>query len=101
MNCLNTPMRNLTWSFLLSVLCVVAVVAQSEISKSYPLPAWLFLLILSVLLIAGIVYYVSLGILAKRLGKSWITWIGLTVITKPFGPVVAYFLMRRLVLGQC
>jgi len=44
---------------------------------------------------SGVVFLVSLGILAARLGRSWKLWVGLTVIT-PFGPFIAYFMMRKL-----
>ena len=45
-------------------------------------------------------FYISLGILAARLGKSWIVWVGLTIIAKPIGTIVAYFRMRLLVNEQ-
>ena len=51
--------------------------------------------LLFTILASGTVFLVSLGILAARLGRSWKLWVGLTVIT-PFGPFIAYFMMRKL-----
>ena len=41
------------------------------------------------MLFGALVFYVALGMLARRLGKSPIVWVGLTVITTPIGPLVA------------
>lgn len=43
------------------------------------------------------VFWISLGTLAQRLGRSWIVWVGLTLLTKPIGPVVACIRMKILV----
>jgi len=48
-----------------------------------------------VLFASAISFYISLGLLAKRLGRSWIVWVGLTIITKPIGMFVAYFMMNQ------
>jgi hypothetical protein len=47
-----------------------------------------------VLAASGLAFYVSLGMLATYFGRSWIVWVGLTGITHPIGPIVAYFMMR-------
>jgi len=47
--------------------------------------------------VASIAFYVLLGTLAARLKRSVITWVGLSVITNPIGPIVAYFNMRGVV----
>jgi hypothetical protein len=44
--------------------------------------------------VGSLIFYVFLGMLARRLGKSWILWVGLTIITKPIGTIVAYLMMR-------
>jgi hypothetical protein len=49
---------------------------------------------LSVLATSGLAYYVVLGMLADHLGRNWIVWVGLTLITKPVGPFIAYLMMR-------
>jgi hypothetical protein len=41
-----------------------------------------------------LMFYISLGQLAARMGKSWITWVGLSFITSPVGPIVAYMALR-------
>jgi hypothetical protein len=47
-----------------------------------------------VLIIALLVFYAALGKLAKMLGRSWITWVFLTIAFSPLGLVVTYLLMR-------
>ena len=42
-------------------------------------------------------YYISLGMLAKRLGRRWLLWCGLTIASAPFGFLVSYFWMKNLV----
>src|SRR5688572_470292 len=46
------------------------------------------------------VWYLSLGIIASRLGKSWILWTGVTFITAPFGPPIAYARMNEAIKQQ-
>lgn len=53
----------------------------------------------AVILLIGLIvfsfgFYINLGMLAKNLGKSWITWVGLSFIFKPFGGIISYSLMR-------
>lgn len=86
----------LTWSLIVEVsgfvsLIVIAIVDTSE--DLLPLKIVCALAIFA----ATPPFYICLGILAKRLGRSWITWVGLTFITKPIGPFVAYFKIRNLV----
>lgn len=40
-------------------------------------------------------FYISLGLLATVLHRSWITWVGVSVMTTPLGGTVAYFVIRR------
>lgn len=54
-------------------------------------PITMFLVILMVA--AGPVWYTSLGMLAKRLGRRPLVWVGLSFVTSPIGPLVIFPLM--------
>ena len=56
-------------------------------------PESLSMPILGVALLFGFLYYVVLGILASKKNRSVITWVGLTVISSPFGHIISYPLM--------
>lgn len=96
---LSRPFQILTWSLAIAVASFVIAVASIVIANGEQIKGFAVFesILISAFLISGLVFYVSLGMLAKRLGRSWIVWIGLTFITKPIGPFVAYFRMRRLV----
>jgi len=49
-----------------------------------------------VMILLMILYYVYLGLLAKRLGERWYVWLGLAFITNLIGILASYFLIRRL-----
>jgi 4-amino-4-deoxy-L-arabinose transferase-like glycosyltransferase len=63
-------------------------------SHSGPLAA---LLAPAIIALGFTLFYISLGKLAKRLGRSWIVWVGLCILTKPIGPIVACIRMKMLV----
>ena len=46
-----------------------------------------------VIAVSGWSYLISLGLLAKRTGRSWMLWSGLAFITSPIGILVSYPLM--------
>lgn len=50
-----------------------------------------------VLLVSNIAYLVALGILAQRLGRSWIINCFMSLLLFPFGVIVSYLVMRRAV----
>ena len=93
---LSRPFQVLTWSFVVTVTCFVIVIMLASGEPTKGLSPFESIAILA-MVISGLTFYVSLGMLAKRLGRSWIVWVGLTFITKPIGPFVAYFRMRHLV----
>lgn len=93
---LSRPFQVLTWSFVVTITSIVMLVmlAGGEQTKGIsPLEG----IVILAMVLSGLTFYVSLGMLAKRLGRGWIVWVGLTFITKPIGPFVAYFRMRHLV----
>lgn len=79
----------LTASLIVQVVCMVLPLFAGKMSVGAA-AALLFTIVAS-----GVAFLVSLGVLAKRLGRNWKLWVGLTVIT-PFGPFIAYFMMRKL-----
>jgi hypothetical protein len=86
-------MRVLSSCFVGSIVALLILTVSPKEANGFAL------VIVAVLMAFGIGFYVALGVLANRLDRSWITWIGLTVITNPIGPFVAYFKMRKLVLA--
>jgi hypothetical protein len=92
-------MQFLTWSFATRVSGFVALMVIGFVAPSKGLSPIEIVCVLA-MLSASFPFYICLGILAKRMGRSWITWVGLTIITKPIGPFVAYFKMRNLVNGS-
>jgi hypothetical protein len=73
-----------------NLAALVAVILTQELQID-----WIVLPTLCVLIAAGPVFYVTLGMLAARLGYSWITWVGLAFITAPVGPFVAWGMMSQ------
>lgn len=92
-------MQYLTWSFVTGVSGFVALMVFGVVAPSKGLSPLEIVCVLA-MVSASIPFYICLGTLAKRMGRSWITWVGLTFITKPIGPFVAYFKMRNLVNGS-
>ena len=90
---LDKPMRVLTMSFLLEIASFVTIILLPTEGKAQGSLIIIFSC-LFILVVAGLSFYVSLGMLASRLDKSWIVWVGLTIITKPIGSIIAYFMMR-------
>ena len=75
----------LTISFLLFVVPMVGLIAR-VIKPDNMLPG--------LLMVIGILaFYIILGILAVKKKRSVVYWVGLSVITSPIGPIVAYFMM--------
>ena len=50
-----------------------------------------------VMVAGGALFYVFLGVLATKLKKSLLVWVGGAFVLTPAGPIVAYFRMKRLV----
>lgn len=93
--CVN--LRRLSWSFAASLLSFVAVVVfafNKHLVISLGPAAFVVWIIL---IVSGISFYVFLGILAVRMKRSPIVWVGTTFVFTPIGPFVAYYDMWRLV----
>jgi len=88
---LEKPLKNLTFSLITSILSMVLLIIFIEASNV------LVFTLLIVMLLTSLLFYINLGILAKKMGRSWIVWVGLTFITKPIGPIVSFFWIRSLV----
>jgi hypothetical protein len=83
----------LTWSLGGILAGLAIVIGLARLDEPNAVPA-LHAAALSVLAASGVAYYVVLGMLADHLGRSWVVWVGLTLITKPVGPFIAYLMMR-------
>jgi predicted branched-subunit amino acid permease len=80
------------WSFSVSVACFVGLIILGAVAQHEGVsPVEVLLVVL--MIIAGPVWYVSLGMLAHRLGRRWLVWVGLSFITSPIGPLVIFPLM--------
>ncbi len=82
-----------TWSFVISVGCFVGIIILGSTTPEHQglAPAEAILLLLMVA--AGLAWYITLGMIAHRLGRRWLIWTGLSFITAPIGPLVIYPLM--------
>lgn len=85
--------QTFTWSFLISVGCFLGMIVLGVTTPEHkgvtPVEAILLLLMVA----AGWVWYITLGIIAHRLGRRWLVWTGLSIITAPIGPLIVYPLM--------
>jgi len=95
---LATPKAVFIWSFVISIVSTVGffIVATKFATPNAPLDVVTMLLVLAIA-ISGIAYYGSLGVLAHRIGRSAIVWVGLTFILSPIGALVAFPWMLNLV----
>jgi hypothetical protein len=96
---LNRPFRFLNWTFAVLIVGLIALVALGTMmGDDQPQPSPVVQLLLFALIVAwaanGFAFWVALGVLAKRLHRSPIIWIGAAFLTNPVGPFVAYFMMR-------
>ena len=72
----------------LTILCIVAIFWLAPSSSGGSDIA--FVLLMAVF---GWAWIVSLGIVASRLGKSWIVWCGISIVFSPISPLIIYFMM--------
>lgn len=85
------PFRLLTWSLALCLVGVLTLYSALDGPKALMIAGF------CVWIVSGFAFYLALGVLASRLGRSWIVWVGMSMITNPIGPIVAYVRMRQLV----
>ena len=85
--------QSFIWSFIISVGCFVGMVVIGATTSRQPgiTPAEGLLLLLMVA--AGLGWYITLGMIASRLGRRWLVWTGVSFITAPIGPLVVFPLM--------
>jgi hypothetical protein len=88
---LDQPLHALTASLAAEISCLL--VPMILTNKSIALVFFSALLTS----VAGLVFLVSLAMLASRLGKNPAWWLILTLLVFPFGPFIAYFLMYQAV----
>ncbi len=75
----------LTISFLMFVLPVTGLITKIIKPEN---TIFMLLMILGIIL-----FYIILGVLAVKKNRSAISWVGLSIITSPIGPIVSYFIM--------
>jgi len=83
------------WSFWVSIASYVGFVILVVTEQQHEGISPVAVLLLILMVVAGPVWYISLGMLAKRLGRRWLVWVGLSFLTAPIGPLVTFPLMRR------
>ena len=88
---LNHLARVFHGSFWLTVGCYISVIMFSSDGNDGALLAALFLVSIS-----GLAYYVSLGMIAHNVGRSWIKWCGLSFIL-PFAGIIGYIWMGHII----
>jgi len=85
--------RIFTLSFVVMVGSIVGLVVLG-LSAPEPMivtPVTGVLLVLFI--VAACSWYITLGVIASRLNRPWLAWVGLSLATAPLGPLVAYPLM--------
>jgi hypothetical protein len=82
-----------TWSFLISLGSFIGIIAYGALGPTHEGIAPAEALLLFLMVVAGFAWYITLGMIAHRLGRRWLVWIGISFITAPIGPLVVYPLM--------
>jgi hypothetical protein len=78
------------WSFSVSVASFFGLMIFGAMRQQHEGITPVAMLLVVLMVISGPVWYASLGILANRVGRSWV---GLSFITSPIGPLVIFPLM--------
>lgn len=81
------------WSFVVSVGAFVGLITVGTATAANSGITAIEGLLLLVMVAAGSVWYVSLGMLAHRLGRRWLVWVGLSFIFSPIAPLITFPLM--------
>lgn len=100
---LTKPLQGLKLSGIIAVgsfiiLVLIGISGHTQIRLNNPtfnLYEILFIALYILLFISILLFEVYLGILARRLNKSLIIWVGLSIITSPLGPYIAYYNMLQ------
>ena len=82
-----------TWSFLVYIGSFIGIIAYGTLGPTHEGIAPAEVLLLFLMVPAGFAWYITLGMIAHRLGRRWLVWTGLSFVTAPFGPLVVYPLM--------
>ena len=85
--------QTFTWSFLISVGCLVGMIVLGATTPGHTGITPVESILLSLMVAAGWAWYVTLGIIAHRLGRRWLVWTGLSFITTQIGSLIVYPLM--------
>lgn len=88
-----TLTSSFVWSFTVSIAGFVGLMILGVIEQKHDGISPVAMLLVILMVVAGSVWYISLGTLANRLGRRWLVWVGLSFITSPIGPLVIFPLM--------
>ena len=90
---LTRPKQVLVWSFVVSLAATAGFFYMTSNTNFEEAPIEPFLGLVLVMCAAGLAFYISLGVLASRLGRSPIVWVGLAFIFGPFGAIGTFVAM--------
>ena len=85
--------QTFTGSFLILVGCFAGMIVFGATTPEHTGITPVEAVLLLVMVAAGWAWYITLGIIAHRLGRRWLVWTGLSFITTPIGPLIVYPLM--------
>ena len=83
------------WSFAISIASAIGLMILFIMQQPSPDAGPIYFLLVILIYAAGLVWHISLGLLANRLGRRWWVWVGLSFLTLPIGPLVIFWLMRK------
>ncbi len=81
------------WSFAVSIASFVGLMILGVTEQQHEGISPVAMVLVILMVAAGPVWYISLGMLANRLGRRWLVWVGLSFITTTIGPLVIFPLM--------
>lgn len=88
-----TLVLSFIWSFAVSITSFVGLMILGVMEQQHEGISPIAMLLVILMVASGPVWYTSLGMLANRLGRRWLVWVGLSFITSPIGPLVIFPLM--------
>jgi len=93
---LSTALTYLTWAFAAYIVGFASVIVGPLMGRH--VPDGVFQILALCMIVGMLGFHIVLGIMAARLQRSLVLWVGATFITMPIGPIVAYINMRSLVM---
>lgn len=85
--------KTFTWSFVFALGGLVGMVVAWVIAPEGKGMTPLMAVFLSLNIAAKLAWYITLGIIAHRLGRRWLVWTGVSFVLGPIGLLIVYLLM--------